>query len=358
MPLDTRRRGSFPVVISGCRDFRLRMTAQSRTIRVQGGYAMHESNRREFLAYCTAAAATLAAGRQIGAQAMKTKLYKANIVGGINEAGLKKLKDAGFDGVETNAIVGAAEAAKGREIAEKAGMKIHSVLRGWMDFNSKDAAKVASSIASVEASLKAAQGYGADAVLVVPCRIGGMAMPEAWDFAIEFDEKNGHIGKVAAGDNEKYKAYIEAHNFATDSSTEAVKKLIPTAEQTKVVIALENVWNNLWVKPAIFKHFVASFNSPWVKAYFDIGNHVKYAPPQEWIKALGPLLAKCHVKDFKLKADGHGGSFVHPRDGSVDWPAVRKALDDAGYNGWLTVEDGGLPLEEFAKRMDLIIEGK
>jgi hexulose-6-phosphate isomerase len=85
---------------------------------------------------------------------------------------------------------------------------------------------------------------------------------------------------------------------------------------------------------------------------------VKYAPPQEWIRTLGKLIVKCHVKDFKLNPDGHGGRFVHPRDGSIQWPEVRKALDDVGYNGWLSIEDGGLPLEEFNRRFDLILAGQ
>jgi hexulose-6-phosphate isomerase len=139
-----------------------------------------------------------------------------------------------------------------------------------------------------------------------------------------------------------------------------VKKLIPLAESLGVVIALENVWNNLWVRPAIFKHFVASFKSPWVKAYYDIGNHVKYAPSEEWILTLGPLLAKLHAKDFKLnQADPNGnGDFVNIREGHVRWPVVRRALDDVGYNGWLTIEGGNCTLEEHNHRLDLILAGK
>lgn len=311
--------------------------------------------RRDFLAVSAATGLGAAmAGRLSAAEGQfKTTIKKASIMGKPTETALKAAKDAGYEGVETTECgLAPDEAAKCREAAEKLGLKIHSVLRGWMNFNAKDAAAVNGSIAAVEQALRAAQGYGADAILVVPCRIGG-TMPEAWDFKIEFDDKNGHLKSVVAGDNEKYKAYIEAHDWATDSSREAVKKLIPVAEQTKVVIALENVWNNLWVKPEIFKWFVASFESPWVKAYFDIGNHVKYAPPEEWIKALGPLLAKLHAKDFKLNADGHGGNFVALRKGSVNWPVVRKALDDAGYNGWLTVEGPGN-----AKDMELIIKGE
>jgi len=195
-------------------------------------------------------------------------------------------------------------------------------------------------------------------ILLVPCRIGGMAMPEPWEFDIDFNEKTGHVTRVAAGDNARFDSYIKAQNHATDTSRAAVEKLIPLAEELKVIVALENVWNNLWVKPDLFRHFVASFNNPWIKAYFDIGNHVKYAPPQDWVKALGPLIAKLHMKDFKLNPDGHGGKFVHPRDGSIDWPAVRQALDAAGYDGWATIEDGGLPLVEFARRFDLIESGQ
>ena len=178
-----------------------------------------------------------------------------------------------------------------------------------------------------------------------PAASADVPMPEPWEFDIEFDETNGHLTRVVKGDNEKYQAYIEAHNRSMDSAASTSKKLIPVAEETKVVIALENVWNNFCVKPSIFKWMVASFQSPWVKAYFDVGNHVKYlTPPEVWIREFGPLLAQVHIKDFKLNPDNHGGRFVHPRDGSVNWPAVRQALEDVGYNGWLTIEDGGIPL--------------
>jgi hexulose-6-phosphate isomerase len=316
----------------------------------------HDATRREFLAAAAATGLSLAVGRHGHADepAFKTTLKKACIVGKPTEAALEGAKKAGYDGVETTECgIALDEAAKCREAAEKAGMKIHSVLRGWMEFNSKDPAAVARTIAATEQALRAAQGYGADAILLVPCKIGGMPMPDAWDFKIEFDEKTGHLKSVVAGDNEKYKAYIEAHDWATDTTREAVKKLIPIAQETKVVIALENVWNNLWVKPELAKWLVASFESPMVKAYFDIGNHVKYAPPEDWIKGFGPLLAKCHAKDFKLNADGHGGNFVSLRQGSVKWPVVRKTLDDAGYSGWLTVEGPGS-----AKDLDLIFRGE
>jgi hexulose-6-phosphate isomerase len=136
--------------------------------------------------------------------------------------------------------------------------------------------------------------------------------------------------------------------------------VIPTAEKTGVVIALENVWNNLWLTPALFANFIASFDNPWVKCYFDIGNHVKFARPEQWIRTLGKLIVKLHVKDFVIDRNSpRGGKFVDIRDGQVNWPAVRQEIDALGYNGWMTIEgSGGLPLEEQSRRLDLIIAGK
>lgn len=313
-------------------------------------------NRRDFLAASAAVAGSLAVAGRLPAAHFKTKIHKA-MIGSPAEGTLKAWKDAGFDGMESGQWnISRQDAEKARKVAESVGMKIHSVLFGWANFNQKD--KVDGDIANVQRALEAAAGYGASAVLLVPCRTGGMAIPAPWDFKIAFDSKTGHISQVVAGDNEKYQAYIDAHNQATDTSREAVKRLIETAEKTGVKIALENVWNNLWVQPAIFANFVRSFAHPMVKAYFDIGNHVKYAPPEEWIRALGKEIVKLHVKDFKLNANGRDGTFVHPRDGSVNWPAVRTELDDIGYNDFMTIEDGGLSLAEFSKRLDLIVAGK
>ncbi|MBM3333910.1 sugar phosphate isomerase/epimerase [Candidatus Sumerlaeota bacterium] len=313
--------------------------------------------RREFLAASAAVGAGLTARRTDGA-AFKTTLRKSLIVRQITEQVLVSHKAAGFHGVETSTWNATPdEAQKARALSEKCGMSIHSVLAGWWNFN--DPQKIGEDIKSLEVALEAARGYGADAVLMVPCRVRDIPMPEAWDFDSEFDEKTGHVTRVVKGDNAPYQKYIEAQNYATDVSREALKRLAPAAEKAKVFLAVENVWNNLWVDPALAANFVRSVGSPWVQFYFDIGNHVKYSPPEKWIRTLGKMIVKAHVKDFKLNPDGHGGKFVDIRDGSVNWPVVRKALDDVGYNGWMTIEgSGGLSLAEQSKRLDLIIAGK
>jgi len=324
-------------------------------------------DRRQFLA--TAGAASLAwwSTAQVRAASFKTKIRKAKIIANPEEGMLRDLKAAGFDGVEVGTIMNEERAKRARELIEGAGLKVHSVLRGWAEFNHDDPAKVDASREVSELALRTAHWLGADAVLMVPCRVGGgragtpgadLNIPQPWEFDIDFDEKTGHVRRVVKGDNAPFARYIAAQNRATDTSKEQVRKLIPLAEQLNVIIALENVWNNLWVRPNLYQNFVGSFNHPFVKAYYDVGNHVKYlVPVHEWIRTLGPLIKKIHIKDYALAPDNHSGKFVHLRDGSIDWPKMRQALEDIGYNGWITVEDNGLPLPEFADRLDKIIAG-
>ena len=176
-------------------------------------------SRRDFLATSTALAAGLgfglpAPGRARAAEpGFKTKLHKALIVGKPAEDELKRFKDAGFDGVEAG-ILPPPEAEACRKVAEQCGMRIHSVLRGWAEFNSDDPAKVEKTFAVTEDALRAAQAYGADTVLLVPCRISGMKMPAPRQFAIEFDPKTGHLTRAVAGDNAPYADYLKAHNRA------------------------------------------------------------------------------------------------------------------------------------------------
>ncbi len=319
--------------------------------------------RRDFLKNAmilTAAVSCAKVPYAVQAADWKTQLKKALICGYPTDDVLSLWHRYSFDGAEsTDWACGAEKAAEARKVAEKYGMRIHSVLFGWANFNNPDAFE--KDIENVTQALKTTQGYGGDALLLVPCRTGG-TMPKPREFKIEFDPETLMVSKVVEGDNSPYEAYIEAQNTATKASIEAVKRLIPVAEKTGVVIALENVWNNLWVTPALYAAFVKSFQNPWVKAYFDIGNHVKYAKPEEYIYALGDKIAKFHVKDFKLNLDdpdcGGFGGFVEIRSGSVNWPSVRQAIEDIGYNGFMTIEGGGDPIQKKSEDLDLIIAGR
>ena len=122
---------------------------------------LRQLNRRDFLA-TTAAAGFLTALSipNSRAEGLRGKIRKAMIVKEVSEKSLEPLKAAGFDGVETNHICPEEEAARGREVAAKLGMRVHSVLRGWMEFNSEDPQTVEESLEKVRKGLRAAKGYG------------------------------------------------------------------------------------------------------------------------------------------------------------------------------------------------------
>ena len=79
------------------------------------------------------------------------------------------------------------------------------------------------------------------------------------------------------------------------------ERILPLAAELKVVVALEEVWNKFLLSPLEFARYVDEFQSPWAKAYFDVGNVVFYGFPQDWIRTLGQRIVRVHLKDFKLE---------------------------------------------------------
>ncbi len=322
-------------------------------------------NRRSFVK--AAAAAAAATGIPFKSQAdaapscaFKTRLHKALIANIANDANCERLTKAGFPGVElTDKSVSIEQARQGRLTADKHGVKIHSFMYGWAQVNHADPAARRASIEDIKRVIQITAEYGASAMLLVPCRVDAAAAPKPSQFKIDFDRRSLHVKTVADGDNSAFASYIAAHNNATDRTREAVEELIPVAAREGVIIALENVWNNLWVLPDFASALARSFDNPWVKFYFDLGNNVRYAPTEEWLRKLNSAIVKLHIKDFKINRENkNDGDFVPIGKGSIDWKSVRKAIDEIGYNGWVTIESGGFTDSEHSALMDRFFAGQ
>jgi hexulose-6-phosphate isomerase len=110
-----------------------------------------------------------------------------------------------------------------------------------------------------------------------------------------------------------------------------------------------------------FAKYVDEFESPTIRAYFDVGNIVFYGFPQDWIRTLGPRIAKMHIKDFKL--DRRQGKFTWTNigEGDIDWQEVRRALSEIKYNGYVTTEISGgdaAYLKDVSARVDRFLAGE
>jgi L-ribulose-5-phosphate 3-epimerase len=190
--------------------------------------------------------------------------------------------------------------------------------------SSADPAVVAESVKGMQTSLRNAHFWGADTVLLVPAVVN----PQT------------------------------SYRDAWTRSQEQIRKLIPMAAELKVIIGIEEVWNKFLLSPLEFARYVDEFKSPWLRAYFDVGNVVFYGYPQDWIRTLGKRIVKLHIKDFKYQNEMT--KWTPLREGSVDWLEVHKALAEIGYQGSATVElEGGdeAYLREVNRRFDLILSG-
>ena len=137
---------------------------------------------------------------------------------------------------------------------------------------------------------------------------------------------------------------------------ENIRKLIPDAQASGVKIAIEEVWNKFLLSPVEFARYIDEFESPWVGAYFDVGNVVEFGYPEEWIRELGKRILKVHIKEY-AKEKRFNYRLGEGRE--IDWAAVASALSDCGYDGWITAEVPYGDLEEMkdvVRRMKRLLD--
>jgi L-ribulose-5-phosphate 3-epimerase len=235
-------------------------------------------------------------------------------------------KAAGFDGVEVMSHLNREEVLNA---SKETGLPIPSVcgsLHGKFPLSHPDPAIRAQGLDALKTTLEDTAAYGAKTILLVPGRVS------------------------------KEVSYDDCWN----RSVEEIKKVIPLAEQLKVEIAVENVWNNFLLSPLEAARYVDQFGSKYVKFYFDCGNILFLGWPEQWIKILGERISKVHIKEYSTKiAETQGkraGFNVKLTEGDVDWPSVMKALDSIGYNGWTTIEQPGGETPEGLKDLSLRLE--
>lgn len=223
------------------------------------------------------------------------------------------LQDLGYDGVEIRRPSGPdpQEVVAAREAT---GFTIHGITN--------------SSSADIRGAIALAKLYGAGTVLLVAGRV---------------NEQNPYD-----------KNYEETQQRIRDATA--------YAEQHGIKLLVENVWNNFLLSPLEMARYIDELASPWVGAYFDIGNVLRYGWPEQWIRILGKRIGKIHIKDYSRKEEKEGsgrGFNVGIGEGDCDWPAVRKALAEIGYSGWATAEVAGgdrARLADVAQRMGRVLD--
>ena len=198
-------------------------------------------------------------------------------------------------------------------MAKKAGIELYSVATGlyWTyNYTSANPENREKAKAITRKQLEVASWLGCDTILVVPG-----AVQVAFEPGSE----------------------VVDYDVAYERALEALKELAPYAEELKVSIAVENVWNKFLLSPMEMRDFIDKVGSPYVGSYFDVGNVVYCGYPDQWIKILGSRIKKVHFKDYRYNVGSLDG-FVDLLAGDVDYVAVMDALSKVGYDNWVSAE--------------------
>jgi L-ribulose-5-phosphate 3-epimerase len=234
---------------------------------------------------------------------------------------LQQAKRLGYDSIElsiarSGVLTDAASEAECRKIAAAArriGIEISSLasVESWSLSPSANDAKVRKAIIEfTKRALQVTRWLGADAYLFVPGGVDVFFLPDA---------------------------EVIPYDVCYQRVRQAVAKILPTAERLGVTLALENVWNKFLLSPLEVRDFIDGFGSRHVGAYFDVGNVLLTGYPDQWIRILGRRIKRVHIKDYK-RSVGTVEGFVDLLQGDVDFAAVKKALAQIGYRGYVTAE--------------------
>ncbi len=230
---------------------------------------------------------------------------------------LRLAKDVGFEGVETPTHLLDKKTPEPRVLArasEKVGVRVHGVVN--------------SSHHDLTGAIDEASVYGATSVL----------------YCVRPEPKGSFM-----------------ENYRRTQAT--IRRAIPYAEKKRIHILIENIWNTFLIEPLTMARYIDELDSPYVKAYFDVGNVVRWGFPQHWIEVLAERTVKIHIKEYNLKVamnEGMGKGFAVPiGQGSIDWKRVREEFKKIGYRGWATAEVSGgdrRRLAEISQQMDRVLD--
>ena len=230
-------------------------------------------------------------------------------------------KDAGFDGVEVALAEDGPITLKStkeeilaiKKMAEEVAIELYSVASGlYWDYNytANDPEVREKAKEITKKQLEIASLLGCDTILVIPGAVDVAFNPSAE--VVEYD-------------------------VAYERAFEALKELAPYAEELKVAIGIENVWNKFLLSPIETADLIDKVGSDYVGSYFDVGNVLSTGNPEHWIKVLGKRIKKVHFKDYRKEAGGLCG-FVDLLSGEVNWPKVMEQFKNVGYDGWVSAE--------------------
>ena len=156
-----------------------------------------------------------------------------------------------------------------------------------------------------------------------------------------------------------------------------IEELLPHAAERDVILALENHYkDNYWRHPEfaqhlrVFRRIVEAIDSPWFGVNYDPSNAILAGEdPLEVLDVVKHRVVSMHASDRGL-LPGHTLEELRAQEDSVgyaailrhgevgtglnDYPTIFRMLRSAGFDGWVSIEDGMNGLDEIRRSADFL----
>ncbi len=203
-----------------------------------------------------------------------------------------------------------------KKLMEETGIKICSVAAGGI-LNKLPLASEPQSAVYVIDAIEAARDLGAKCILIAFFGNGDLRLKNLY-------------GKMRDLKDGTFSSY-QLDTKMVQRVVEALRQIVPRAEEAGVVLGLENT---LTAKQNL--DIIDRVGSDMVQVYYDVGNSWGngYDVPSE-LRLLGnDRICEVHLKDWNTRMLGAEGAMV-------DMKACAKALNDIGYDKWVVLETSG-----------------
>lgn len=117
---------------------------------------------------------------------------------------------------------------------------------------------------------------------------------------------------------------------------DGIMPCVEVAEQLGVLLLIEPEPELMIEKFDQYLDFADRINSPWVGLNFDVGHaYCVSEDPQDWVAKMAPHTKHYHFEDI---AATRVHKHLIPGHGAIDFKATLQAIEQTGYDGWITVE--------------------
>ena len=155
---------------------------------------------------------------------------------------------------------------------------------------------------------------------------------------------------------------------------ECIESLLPYAEELGIVLVMENHFkDNYWQFPEfaqrmdIYCEIVEQINSPWFGVNYDPSNTLLAGEdPLELLRRVANRVVTVHASDRRPKPGvlvGPEGvtdytQLIHGEIGTgiIDYDSIFTILRDAGFDGWISIEDGVSGIEELKRSAQFLVK--